>query len=653
MATPDYGSIQLDDTRFKLAGDPSVTAVDRFPGKITIGDYSLDSNDLLSTWLIRDLSGGHGIAEHVEGTTDNRFRWSNLNTRYPGQWAPPFKRYGETVANSYVYPLGDMTISGTTTRFAVAGVHRLYSDVPSGTTTNWTDRGAITGVPTDKGVAFCGLAAIAMFYVPQGANGYSVYDTSGPTLRNTTGGETMVSFCLWDNKLIGIDTTGQLYYATTATAAGATTFTSYGATAKLDPSRTPRHLVLYYNRVGEPAIYVITDQDTWVFDAATPALYLVPDMGSPNPDFGRAACVWRGLLYVSSGMDVYEFNGSVRRNIGLSRDDGPSDKHSLPYSYLGTIVDLVPAQNGLYAYVKGAVASGSNYNSSVHEYSGYGWATTWLSAKSYTGPSWAAVSRAGGGYFLWWGDLSQNSTFANTGFMPLPTNDTNPAEALASGAYAFGVGGTGVPDDTYTLETGWFDGGMPNYVKVASSLKISIDPAGAGIGGSGIDSFAVFYRTDDATSYTSLGLWTFDANGLSTKVLGATDAYGVAGGFLFKKIEFKIAYAYDTSATATPLLVKYMAFAFRKVQNPSLSWTFPIDLSAPFNNLSPQQMRTKLTTLRTQGTFCALQHQATTYRVAVSGFSEQTEAGKDLRGHAMVSVIEIPQEPGQGVTALS
>lgn len=652
MATPEYGEVWLDGTAFPLAGPVQVQANDRFPGKITVGDYSLDSNDLLSTWAISDLTGGHGIAEHQEGTTDNRFRFGNLNTRYPRQWVPSFKRYGQVNNDGYIYPLGDMTVAGTTARYFVAsvvGAPYLQFDVMTGTSSAFTTVGPITGVPTDKAVAFAGTAAVNMLYVPQGLNGYTVYDRSGPTKRNVLG-NTFVSFCLWDNKLIGIDTTGQLYYATQATAAADTTFTSYGTTAKLDPSRTPKHLLVYYNRRGDPAVYVVTNTDVWVFDPDTPTLYLIPDLGSPNPAFGAGACVWRGSLYISSGMDVYEYTGSVRRNIGLSRDDGPSERNHLPYQYGGQIVDLVPGQNALYAYVKGSLVSGSVYYASMQEYSGLGWHTTWTSPRSGSGPSWAAITRTGGTYSLWWGDLGKNSTYANHGFMPLPVNDTNPIEALGSGAYSFGADGTLIVDDAYILETGWFDGGMPNYTKIANSLKVVVDPT-SGVGG--IDSFSMFYRIDGASAYTSLGLLAFDANGEKTVVLGTVDANGVAAGFAFKRIEFKFFFALSPTSTANPLLVKYLAFTFRKVMNPSLAWTLPIDLSGPYRGNSPAALRTKLTTLRTTGTFFSYKHLQTNYRVALAAVSGSENTGKDLRGQVMVSVLEIPQDAGAGVTALS
>ncbi len=648
-STPDYGEIDLDGMRFKLAADISVSAVDRFPPKITIGDYSQDSNDLLSSWVISDLSGGHGVADLDEGTDTNRYHWGTINTRYPKQWAKPFRRYGELVSTSYVYPLGDMTISGATTRYAVAGTHRLYSDIPTGTpltTTHWTDRGAITGIPTDKAVAYTGTAANPMLYVPQGNNGYSVYDTSGPTLRNVTAQELMVSFCLWDNKLIGIDTDGQLYEAITATAAGDTVFTDYGDDGKLDPAFRPKHLITYYNRAGDPAIYVITDQNVWVFDPSTPRLYLVPDLSSPNPRFGDACCTWRGLLYISSGMDLYEFNGTVRRNVGLSRDDGPTrengsgGQHSLPYQYLNTIVDLIPSQNSLYAYVKGKLISGSLYYSSMQEWSSYGWCTNWTSALSTNGPSWGAMSRAGGGdAFLWWGDLGQASTNANTGFQPFPTNDTNPREAMGSGAYLFGTGGTGIAQDDYALETGEFDGGMPGYTKVASALSITLDD-----NSESVPIGVPFYYRVNGGAYQ--GPNSIDTGGTKTGTFqfGQADSNGLYPGMTFKRIELKFA-AWNESFSTT-VLVKNAIFTFRKVQNPSLAWTALIDLKAPHDGNNPDTMRAKLTTLRTQGVFFTMKHQNNVYRVTISGVSGQEHLGKDHRGQVTVSILEIPQATG-------
>ena len=634
-STADYQEILIDGYHFRLAPNTKLqaSAVDRFPGKVTVGDYSLDSNDLLSAQVISDLTGGHGVQELKEGVDDTRYRFGTIYTRFPGQFIKPFAISKATLGSGSVFPLGDLLYAGTIYRMAASGT-TLYQDT--------TSRGAMAGVPSEKAVAFSGSNAVPIVYVPNGNNGYTAFDPATNTRRNVASPD-MQAFVVWDDKLIGIDNGGQLYYATAGTAAADTTFTSYGPGGKLDAAFEPKRLHVFKNQAGESAVHVVTADNVWVFDSATPRLYRIPDFESVHPNFGLASCVWRGTMYVAGGMDILEFNGNVIRNIGLSRDEG------LPWHYTGFVRDLVPAQNALYALVKGRTLLGTTHWS-VHEYNGIGWCCI----KTGEGtPVRAMVSNAGGAYNLHWGLNAGGALYGQT----LPVNMANPREEITSGALQMGFGDFTAPytdDDgnqaynaTYYLDTGWFDANMKGYTKIANALEVDVE-------GMDFDQTSetarVFYRVDGGTAWTQLGA---DITTSGHHVLNfGTLTNGISPGLPFEKIEFRLEYEDDIHepyVQSQTVIVNSMVFSFLKVMNPSWSWTCQVDLGSTHNEQSPENMLAKLIALKNSGVFYPMVHRDATYRIRIAQVSGAEDTGQDTRGIYMLSLLEVPSKLGAPV----
>lgn len=626
-STDDHSEIVLDGMHFLVDGKViQESAIDRLAPKQTTGDYTLDSNDLLSAWVLGDLTGGHGITDLREGVEDNRYSFGTMYTRHPNQISKPYSIYQYDIGGVLVVvrPLGDYMNGGVIERMTAAD-DRLFSST--------TNIGAMGGVSQarEKGVSFSGTASTSVFYVPT-VTGYTVYKTSGPTIRNSAA-IIFRSFCLWDNKLIGISTAGQLYYALTATTAGDTTFTSYGATGKLDPAYVALSLEVYYNRSGEPAIHVITDQNVWIFDPATPRLYPIPDFGSVHPQFGYASAVWRGELFVAAGMDILAYNGNVVRNLGLSRDQG------IPYLYQGHVVDLVAGQNSLYALVYGQAGAGSTWYQSVHEWSGLGWHAIYASIKEK--PTQMAISQDGP-YRLLWGTALDGKFYGQD----LPGSFTNPRMAIEDAGLTMGDftnpnGGSTLYVTLYYLETGYFDGNMAGYTKIANAVEVDIRLMSATT-----ETYTLKYRINSETAWTTLGTTTLKGQ---TVFQFGTLANGIYPGISFERIQFRhelqdalpLPYTQVTSFVLTSAVFSYLV---RK--NPSLAWTCTVNLSAPHNEQSPANMRAKLTTLRTSGTFFPVIIQGTTYRARLSGVAGARHTGLDTRSMVSLSIVEIPSKLG-------
>jgi hypothetical protein len=627
--TTDYGEIIVDGYHFPLAQGAKMqpSAVDRFPGKVTIGtDYTKDSNDLISSWIISDLTGGHGVVELKEGVEDNRYRFGTLYTRYPGQFTLPFEinelSLGSGAAAATI-PLGDMYYSGVGGyEFYAIGGNLGNELFRSGVTTGVTYGSSFT----NPSMPFTGTAGTTLLYTPTNT-GYNTYNRAANTAQLNTSPD-MVAFCLWDDKLIALDATGQLHYATAA--AATTSFTSYGVGGKLDPSQQPRRLEVYYNRAGEPSVHVISDQGVWVFDAATPRLYRIPDLSGTSGFFGYASAVWRGNLYVSAGMDLLEWNGSVVRNIGLSRDEG------LPYLYAFFISSLAPGQNALYASVQGPTQNtvpNLAFPHSVHEWSGFGWHCLYTATNTNQTPYQILVSRADNR--LYWG----YSQFGDLLWQDLPVGFTNPREAIDAGTFDFGYAAGSAT--TYYLETGRFDAGMTGYVKVANAIDVDVRTVATN------QSVVVKYRIDPATSWTTLG--TITTTGHTILPFGTQTSDGIYPGMPFETIEFRLEYVDSGAPSSDTSVVESMVFTFLKVMNPSWSWTVQLDLTGAHSGRSPEQMFDKLVALKDSGVFYAMKHRDDTYRIRIAGMGGADEAGKDKRGLYTLSIIEVPLKLGAPV----
>lgn len=649
---PDENEIILDGFHFKLMDGLNVVNTASIGGKITIGDYSLDSNDLLSSWIISDLSGGSGVATLNVASDQGRYRISDIYTRYPKQFTLPYvvdKGATSGTATHPYYPLGDLSSAATGAKYFAAG--------GAGGTTLYFEEftggyPALTAAPVNKGVGFTGTDGIRRLYIPMGASGFAHAQTIAATMTNVAAGATAPAaqaFLVWDDKLIAIDTAGQLWYQT----AGGSVFTSYGTSAKLEAGYGPKHLLAYYNRNDDPTVMVVSDSGIFAFDAAGPKLWRTEIDLPGHRRAGLGACVWRGDMYIAAGMDVVVWNGSVQRNIGLSRDNG------LPLAQQGYIVDLQPTLNSIYALVMGLVSGtvGTNWTYSLHEWSGIGWHQIWTEQVAAAGtPTWMAISAdvsMASGSFQTDGPPDSAALYAGlttSGRLihQVPLSFANPREALndPNSLLHFGAssgatvsGGTTQSKATWTLQSGRFDAGMRGYKKIANAVEVFV----AATSSSAV--ISVEYRIDGATSYTSLGNVT--TTGSTILPFGTLTADGIYPGIAFSDIELQLTYTVTIggSTRVTPI-VESLALSFLKLRAASYSWNGVVDLSQPHRGQKPQAMIDKLDALAASSTFFAMNHRGTIYRVRLNQPGGHDNPSKDERGNRILNILQIPVSPG-------
>lgn len=623
IATAEPGTIILDGVLYKiLAGSDGkgadllqVQQLGSYQQGVTIGSPDVNSHPYLSTWGIMDLTGGHGLAFHLAGTTDTHYRYSTIDVSRPGQWAPRWAVATETGTAGTFMPLGDLLYSGNVEMYGAFGTDLHIWNESSDAWTDTTDN--LAAAPVNPGVAFQGTGTLRLF-IPTGSSGYSTY--TGATKTDVAASASVPAvrmFCVFGStNLIALATDGQLWYSTDGS-----TWASYGPDGKIDGSLTAYGIYETRDATDSPILIVNTSGRAFTFDPGVPKLYTL-DLQFPNhPNQGLAASVWRGVYYITVGMGIHSYTGSTIGAMGLDRDEG------LPalYGYGSKIASLAPEYNNLYALVQG----GSTSYPSVHRFDGYGWHSVWEGSATGT-VSKLYVSGARSTPRIWWGVGNNSYTFQ------LPIGYSNPRQVITAGDGAkLAAGGY--------MRTGFTHMGMPGSRKVAVSLGVRL----AALDTSIVAAADVSYRLREDDAFTALiGPMGEDGTPLVFPASGPvydetyyywfdSDFEGVA----FDEIELQI-------SVGTLTVVKGMAMYFMKVLSGNLAWTAAVDFANTLEVKTDLAQAAHLDSLITSGRIVDLVHRETTYKVRVSAWSGADSTGRaDGRSTRTISLIEIRDRP--------
>jgi tripartite motif-containing protein 71 len=376
LTAPEYGAWEaiwmgLEDTEaadgwYPCEWDVTFNELSIFEKKVTFGRIDKDSDDIVSSYIMSDWSGG-GQIDLLTGADQGRYRHGVLDARTPGaitlpQYVEEITPTGATGDTTYpMYQIGNYPVH-------IKG-DRVYT---------WDeDTDALsTGVsiahtPVGKPTRFN-----AGLHVPLGTSGYAIVTLSGTDPvwnrhagvsegadKDATSSPNAVDFEVWDNKIWALTPTGVLAYSFT----GANNAWLWdqawdearAAFLKLDTSQTPKRLLTYVDNNGDPCLVIITDHAAFRVDFVSKEYAKTAIQFPPHPDFGRGATVWRPgedlKIAVGLGMISYSAAGVVDPETGLSRNDG------MPFTNLGTITDLEAETSNLYAAITGSSSSAVSY----------------------------------------------------------------------------------------------------------------------------------------------------------------------------------------------------------------------------------------------------------------------------------------------------
>ena len=168
--SPRYATVYLDDEPFPVQHTTGYINLGQFQRKQTTGDYTRDSDEIMSSKIWTDLTGGLGVDTIREGADEGRSWFATIDGTRPFQWA----NWPAVLAvDTAEYPLGDMTFRRTTTMY-LAPMPPISTPGTKRRDTIGASLDTFANPPVGRAVAFNGK-----LYVPLGVNGC----TSGTARR--------------------------------------------------------------------------------------------------------------------------------------------------------------------------------------------------------------------------------------------------------------------------------------------------------------------------------------------------------------------------------------------------------------------------------------------------------------------------------------
>ena len=646
----DDNEIYLGGTYYPLNRPVQSILASIYPAKVTIGDTTRDSNLRSSIISWSDWRGGIGV-ERMQGASDADRAWySTCNLRHRHHLVLPALSTATTAQDA-----DDTSIQGAITFIQDLGtvLYAGYSTAPyyySEANDRWTrvtHSSSAYSFPADPTDSITVRMGGTDYVVVAHGGGYS-YFSSATTVTDKTTDAKFLTY--WDDRLWGIDSTGQLWYTLTIDGTPVND-------AKL-PVQNDYVTDLFVGRdaTGEQIIYAATKTGLYAHDYANQR-WVETQFQLPFHNFNGVGSVrWRDSIYTPSGLGIYKYingsNNAVITVMGPDRDDG------IPATYRGTIRKLVGTHTELIAAIDATTAPGaqaatdipwqggatsgassrsqnviaaSSGQSSIVAWNDTGWETKWIapSAKAGKQVDVMLVSNAGkGDYRLWWGLDGQVYS------QLIPFDVTNPSQLVAVEGTDYAYESSG------THETPWFDAQQTEVDKLAIKLKVEVQDASAD------ETVAVSYATDYSTSYTALTTITSTTlgatEGTQTFLLPTSDS---PVGVSFRSIKFKLTLARGSSDTTKSPDVVSLTLEYRKKLEAKYGHTVEVDLNTTYKGNDPKQLRNNLVSSIESNTLQEFTFRddsggTRNYYVDVTSATGIEYTGHDERGSSRITLVE-------------
>ena len=637
--------IYLGGTYYPLSRPVQSVLASIYPAKVVIGDTTKDSNIRSSIISWSDWRGGIGV-ERMQGPADVDKAWySTCNLRHRHHLVLPAKSTATASTDaddasitgiiSFIQDLGSVLYAGWATA-------PYYYSEASDKWTRVTSSSSAYSFPSTPSDSITIRMGGTDYIVVAHTTGYSYFSSATTVADKTTDAKYLAS---WDDRLWGIDKSGQLWYTLTIDGTPVND-------AKL-PVQDSFVTDLFVGRdaTGEQILYAATKVGLYAHDVAN-ARFVETQFQLPFHDFNGIGSVrWRDAIYNPSGLGIYKYingnNNAVVTVMGPDRDDG------LPSTYRGTVKQLVGthtellaaidattspgavsstsipwmygATAGMNAHSSPVIAAGSG-QSSIIAWNDTGWETKWVAGSGNTGKAIndMLVTNAGkGDYRLWWG-------FDGKVYHQLiPFDVTNPSQLSATD-------GTDYQYETEGFhETPWFDAQQSDVDKLALKLKVEVQDAGSD------ETVAVTYATNYTESYTSMG--TISSDGTTTYTFGSSLGTG------FRSIKFKLTLARESGTTAAIMKkspdVVSLALEYRKKLDAKYGHSVEVSLNKTYKGKTPKQLRSALVSAIESNTLNEFTFRddaggTRNYYVDVTSATGVEYTGYDERGSSRITLVE-------------
>jgi hypothetical protein len=603
----DKNEVSIDGVRFRITG--SVT-------------QSKSSREEFFTWN-PTFMGGIGKNKVSPNEVSDQAWWSTCQLGYDHQVVPA--QLETTTASS-----------GVTGSFTVGAIGELGGDiyVAFGTAVhkynNVADswESSVVTLPANATDAINFRLNDVVYLAFATTGGYS-YTSDGITWA--TSSKDVLYFTFWDNRLWGVDNTGQLWY-------------SYNIGAEQNDAQLPlpdgsvTDLFITRNAGGPVTIFATTTRGLYAHDNEF-TQWRATELDLPeHPDNGRGSTRWRESTHIPSGLGVYQYiqgsNSAVVTVMGPDRNDG------LPSAQRGTIQQLVGTHNDLLAILDSTVAPAAVTNyvtvglashrtvvispnlgfSVILGWNGRAWESKWLSSSNTLAITYGHVSNTYGAYRLWWAHGTDIL------FMPIQRDIQNPEE-IPTMAFV----------SSAELITPWLEPDRDADYTVAS-VRVHVTSATA------TETLKVDYAADYSTTWRNLG--TISTVGITEYFLPSDTS---RGGVDIISFALRLTWARG-STTTDKAVMRAVSVRIRKKSPPKYSFRVNLDLSQTHKDSTPKQLRAALLTALEASTFVLFSYRNDDganfgvgdrrFYVDLQSVDNLEETGEDERGTSQVLMVE-------------
>src|SRR3990167_4913960 len=292
----------LNGVRHKIIGGVKSALASIYPEKSVIGDTTRDSQQRASVLALSDWRDGIGLNKMRTPDQVKRAWWSTCQLRYHGHLVPP--ALATTTA-----------ASGVTGTFTVGAIGELASEIYAAfgtdvrkynnTTDSWgSSLATLPAVATDA-LTFRMGGTVYLAFVTAGTPGGYTYTSDGSSFNDDTKDAQFLTY--WDDRLWGIDFTGQLWFSTaigTETNAGQLPL----------PNNSVTNLEVGRLADGTLALYAATTYGPYAYDVDNAVFHEVELAIPQHPDSGKGFVRWRDALYYSVGNGIHRYGAGDRKS---------------------------------------------------------------------------------------------------------------------------------------------------------------------------------------------------------------------------------------------------------------------------------------------------------------------------------------------------
>lgn len=541
----------INGFRFKLAAPVQFSLASQYPQRqITgTGEITQDSDPTKSVHEWNDWRQGLGADRGVLGETDRRSFFSTASTQRVNHLLMAPLAFQTAVANTPGDPLiGEL---------GGAIVAAFGTSVESYSPDAWTSRRTLTGTPTDVLNLTITTTEFLVFAHTTGYESSSAVATWAQSTKDA------VKVAYWDNRLWGIDATGQLWY--TFTVGSAEVNNAQLVLARNDvitglfTARDPTDIVILYCST-EQALYAHDfDNCRWVKQQVE-----ISPEGLSAANLERKAVTFQDQIFLASGSSTINYNtaeGVRVREMGFDEDDG------LPIaSFEQTIFSMAASVKDL---LVGGKPLSSNDTALLLAWDKLGWRVLWESDTANQEIVSIHVSRIVA-YRAWLGFNNR------VWYIRLNQNNKNPKQ-ISGWQY----------DATAAIhKTPWFDAGQHEVDLTA--LECIVDTRDCTANETVRVRYALNYN--DA-SYTTLG--TISSNGRTVFTFPDNGTSANAGQD-FQAIRIELLLSRGGTDTLSPDVTTVLLIYRKKLRTKWLN-TFTLNLTERANG-TPKEQRARIVT---------------------------------------------------------